>query len=72
MKHYRLSDFAREMTLETWRTLGGCGMPNNTAAIASEVTTLGDIEDQCPYTGRALARYAVEHLKMPAWARESE
>jgi hypothetical protein len=70
MNHYRLSEFARQMTIKTWRTVGGCGLPNNTMALASACTTLGDVEDQCPYTGRSIARYAVERLSMPDWAVE--
>mgnify|MGYP003637549775 CR=1 FL=1 len=70
MNNYRLSEFARQITIKTWKAVGGCGLPNNTMALASTCTTLGEVEDQCPYTGRSLARYAGQRLYMPDWAIE--
>lgn len=61
---YQLSDYAREMDFRTWKTIGGCGLPNNTQALVGPETKLREIESQCPYTARALARYAAEHLHM--------
>jgi len=70
MQIYQLSEPGRNVTYAAWRKMGGCGLPNNTHApgqlgpIAHWKTevTLGQIEDVCPYTGRCLAYFAVEHL----------
>lgn len=68
---YQLSDKGRAMTLVAWSNAGGCGLPNNTgcyqklgppAKFDDTTLTLGDIEDACAYTGRSLARFAVDHL----------
>ncbi|RMD63982.1 hypothetical protein D6833_04950 [Candidatus Parcubacteria bacterium] len=68
---WRLSDKARRIPLAEWRRIGGCGLPGDSLAFVrlgpesswdESSLTLGDIEDACPYTGRTLARFAVEHL----------
>lgn len=76
MKTYLLSNFGREMKWETWRFLGGCGVPNSSGAyrkIGGQAhwgdVSLGQIEDACIVSGRSLARFAVEHLNMPELAR---
>jgi len=71
IKTYKLSLYGRKLTWETWKTIGGCGIPNCTSAYHSlgpqskwENIMLGDIEDACPFTGRSLARFAIERLKL--------
>jgi len=64
MKYYDLSEYGKRLTYKTWRNIGGCALPNNTMAMVCEDSTLGDISYQCPYSGRSLARFAAEHLKM--------
>ncbi len=65
-----LSEKARRIPWPEWLKIGGCGTPNDSMAFVElgpechwdEDVTLGDIADACPYTGRTLARFAVEHL----------
>lgn len=71
MKYYNLSEYGRQVTYKTWRNIGGCGLPNNTMAMVHNGSTLGDIADQCPYTGRSIARYAVEQLEMECFSIEN-
>ena len=68
---WQLSKAGRVIPYSVWKNkLGGCGLPNNTNAFSklgpeakwSKEITLGDIEDACPYTGRALAGFAVRNL----------
>ncbi len=70
---YQLSAYGRAVDYETWKTLGGCGLPNNNQVFPAlppmihwkeRRVTLGQIEDACAYTGRAFARFAVERLKL--------
>jgi len=71
MAIYQLSDSGRQMTFKAWKKAGGCGVPNNSNAFRGlgplagwrAEMTLGEIEDACPYTGRCIARFAVEHLE---------
>jgi len=76
-KIFKLSGFGRDVSFQSWKAMGGCGLPNNTNAFSTlppmshwknQEITLGNIEDACPYTGRALARFAVEHLSMACMA----
>ena len=67
MEFYYLSDYAKAMTIKTWKSIGGCAPPNNTQARITENMTLADIASQCPYTERALARFARDHLKINAF-----
>ena len=67
---YQLSDYGRQVTWETWRSIGGCGLPNWACHAWRPGSTLGDIEDRSPAAGRSLARFAVERLKMPMFAEE--
>ena len=69
---YKLSKTGRTITWSRWKSIGGCGLPNDTCAPKNlecpvakwdeQFPTLGQIEDACPYTGRSLARFAMEHL----------
>ena len=68
---YNLSPKALGITWHQWLSMGGCGIPNDSAApqrlgpVAywkKNGVTLGQIAQVCPYTGRSLARFAVEHL----------
>lgn len=70
---YQLSAYGRAVDFATWKTLGGCGLPNNNQVFPAlppmmnwkeRNITLGQIEDACAYTGRVLARFAVERLKL--------
>lgn len=73
---YQLSDYGRAVTWKTWKSLNACGLPNCTQAYKelgpqsswTDDITLGDIEDACQFTGRSLARYAVEIQKMECFA----
>jgi hypothetical protein len=78
---YQLSDKGRELTWKQWQKLGGCYVPNNSMAgktVGSESTwlknnvTLGQIEDDCPYTGRALAGFALRVLDKKDLAKPYE
>jgi len=77
---YKLSQYGRSVTWGTWITLGGCGLPNDTSAyvVLGPLSRwpinmkIGKIEDACPYTGRVLARFAVERLRMPELAEPYE
>ena len=77
---YKLSPEGRRLTFLAWKELGGCGLPNNTNAYCKlgpvgkwdKDVTLGDIADACPYTGRALAGFAVRHLNLSELAEEFE
>ena len=76
MKIYRLSNYGREMDWNTWRFLGGCGVPNSSGAYRIlggqthwDEVTLGQIEDACVVSGRSLARFAVDYLGLPELAR---
>lgn len=63
---YQLSTYGRAIDWGTWKVLNGCGVPNSfTGMLIKPETTLGEIEDHHPATGRALARFAVEWLEMP-------
>jgi len=78
---YKLSNAGRMVTWSRWKSIGGCGLPNDTQApknlecpIAhwdNEFPTLGQIADACPYSGRTLARFAIEHLKNDLMAIKS-
>jgi hypothetical protein len=61
---WMLSDFGRSITWAEWIAHGGCGVPNwsRFAGPFNMPLTLGEIEDQCPATGRVLARFATDHL----------
>jgi hypothetical protein len=78
---YQLSDNGRHVTLAEWKRIGGCGLPGDTgcyrklgppAKFDHNALTLGQIEDACAYTGRSLARFAVEHLNKPEMAKPYE
>ena len=76
-KIYQLSDYGRSVTWVTWKSLGGCGIPNNTMMFRklkpistwNKSMNLGTIEDACPFTGRSFARFAVDRLKIPEFAK---
>lgn len=70
VKMYQLTDYGRAFKYRTWRTIGGCAPPNNTMAMMREGMTLGDIEDQCAFTGRSLARFAAENLGLKEMTNE--
>lgn len=68
---YNLSAKALGIGWHQWLSMGGCGIPNDSLAplrlgpVAhwqKNGVTLGQIAQTCPYTGRSLARFAVEHL----------
>ncbi|WP_341232409.1 hypothetical protein [uncultured Methylophaga sp.] len=78
---YQLSNYGRAITFQTWKSIGGNGLPNHTNAYKKlgplakwdkSKITLGDIEDACPATGRGLARFAAENLLIPAIAKQYE
>jgi len=83
LKHpiYQLSQAGRSVSWSRWKSMGGCGLPNDTRApqkldcpIAKwddDFPTLGQIADACPYSGRTLARFAMEHLKNDLMVIES-
>ena len=74
---YQLSEYGRSITWDSWKFLGGCGLPNSTRVFRTlkpmsfwgESMTLGQIEDACMFTGRSLARFAVQNLNMPELAK---
>lgn len=74
---YQLSDYGRQVTWKTWRSLNACGLPNSSSAqnkLGPEChwpddLTLGDIEDACPFTGRSLAYYAKKRMKKDEFVR---
>jgi len=80
MKTYQLSEAGRKITWESWKRQGGCGLSDWARGMAvgglqipeahwkEKRVRLGDIEDVSACGGRELARFAVEHLKKPAWA----
>ena len=68
---YNLSPKALGITWHQWLSMGGCGIPNDSSAPQrlgpaaywqENGVTLEQIAQACPYTGRSLARFAVEHL----------
>ncbi len=74
---YKLSESGRRKTYSLWIKIGGCGVPNDTFATTKlgpmtrwekQNITLGQIEDACPYTGRSLARFAIDYLDKPTMA----
>lgn len=75
---YQLSDKGRNLTWQQWQAIGGCNIPNNSMAgktAGPQSTwlingiTLGQIENDCPYTGRSLAGFAVRLLNQVALAK---
>ena len=70
MEFYQFSEYGRQVTYGTWRSIGGCALPNNTMAMAHKDSTLGDIDNQCAFSGRCLARYAAETLEIYCFVEE--
>lgn len=76
-KIFRLSEKGRRLTYKRWIHMGGCGLPNCTHAYEilgarahwNENTTLKQIEDACPFTGRVFARFAIDILKKPEYTK---
>ena len=75
MSVYKLSPYGKTVTWATWESLGGCGLPNSTQVYKTlsprsiwkkQGITLGDIQDACIYSGRSLARFAIDNLKIPS------
>jgi len=73
---YQLSDYGRALDWKSWQFLGGSGLPGSTNAYKTlgpqifwQNMTLGKIEDACPATGRSLAYYAINNLKMPEFVK---
>ncbi len=68
---YRLNDIGEALRWTDWLKKGGCQIPNDSIAPQKlgpvsrwgNDVTLGDIQKACPYTGRVLARFAVDFLK---------
>jgi len=80
MAAYQLSEYGRAVTWRTWESLNACGLPGTTNAYKTlgpqvhwrKDLTLGEIEDACPATGRALARYAKDRMKMDEFVKPYE
>lgn len=70
---YRLSEFGRAVTIDTWRALGGRLAFSQWAALdlrmagvtAANVSTIGELANASVFADREMARWAVERLKMP-------
>ena len=69
-KIYQLSAYGRRLDWDTWKSLGGCGLPNWAGHAWKPKTTLGEIEDISPAAGRSLARFSVERMKVSCFAEE--
>lgn len=76
---YQLSNTGRALTFSQWLKLGGCGIPHDSCAPSTlgpisqwgrGKITLSQIEDACAYTGRSLARFAIERLGRPELAKD--
>lgn len=74
---YRLSDFGRATTIGTWRALGGRLAFSQWAALdlrmagvtPANVSTIGELASASVFADREMARWAVERLNMPEFAR---
>jgi hypothetical protein len=72
---YRLTSEGRSLQWKQWQRIGGCGLANSTGFRGRPLkptTTLGEIADVCPFSGRSLARYAAERLNRHNLAQPEE
>jgi hypothetical protein len=72
---YKLTEKGRALQWHQWQRIGGCGLANNAKFIVlrkRNTTTLGEIADACPFSGRSLARYAAKRLNRHDLAQPAE
>jgi hypothetical protein len=72
---YKLTEEGRAIQWYRWKIIGGCGLANNTGFRGRPLkptTTLGEIADVCPFSGRSLARHAAERLNRHDLAQPAE